>query len=281
MARKRALGKGLEALIPAGPKLRPGALELPIDQIRPNPRQPRSEFSEPALEQLADSIRQHGVLQPLLVTTAGDEYQLVAGERRLQAARLAGLEVVPVIVREAGERSSLELALVENLQRTDLNPLEAAEGYRQLVDDFGLSHDEVGARVGKSRSHVSNTLRLLKLSATVRKALAAGEISEGHARALLAISRAEDQANLMRTIISKGLNVRQSEALVRQLGAGKPRRSKASRQNPEESDLQARLETALGTKVRIRSGRSGGQVVISYYSVEELNAIADQLLAAD
>lgn len=283
MARRRALGKGLDALIPAGPEVRPGVLELPIDRIQPNPRQPRSDFSESALAELTQSIRQYGVLQPVLVTISGDTYQLVAGERRLQAARLAGLKVVPAVVKQASEQSSLELALVENLQRTDLNPLEAAEGYRQLVEDFQLSHEEVGARVGRSRSQVSNTLRLLKLTAAVRKVLATGEISEGHARALLAVAGAPDQAAALKLILQRGLNVRQTEELVRKMSeqpAGRKRRKQAV-QDPHLDDLASQLEGALGTRVDLRSSKRGGQVIIHYYSDEELNAIADRLLGAE
>ncbi len=278
MARKRALGKGLEALIPGGPELRPGVLELPIEHIQPNPRQPRREFPKSSLQELADSIAEHGVLQPVLVTQTGDRYQLVAGERRLQAARLAGLEAIPAVVREAGERASLELALVENLQRSDLGPLEAADGYRQLVEDFGLSHEEVGARVGLSRSRVSNALRLLKLSAAVRKALADGKVSEGHARALLGLSSAGDQSAALRTVISRQLNVRQTEQLVRQLTLPAARKTGGRKQTPEEADLQTRLEESLGTKVSLRGGRRGGRLVIHYYSDEELNALADRIL---
>lgn len=279
MARKRALGKGLEALIPAGPELRSGVLELPIDRIRPNPRQPRREIGEGSIQELAESIREHGVLQPVLVTSAGDQFQLVAGERRLEAARLAGLQVIPAVVREAGERASLELALVENLQRSDLGPLEAAEGYRQLAEDFGLRHEEIAARVGVSRSRVSNTLRLLKLSEAVRQALAAGQVSEGHARALLGLSAAADQAAAMQTVISKQLNVRQTEQLIRQLTSRPAKQAPAQRkQTPEEADLQTRLEESLGTKVSLRGGRRGGRLIIHYYSDEELNAIADRIL---
>lgn len=281
MARRKALGKGLEALIPAGPELRAGVLELPIERIEPNPRQPRREFPKAALQELADSIREHGVLQPVLVTQAGDRYQLVAGERRLQAAQLAGLQAVPAVVREAGERASLELALVENLQRSDLGPLEAAEGYRQLAEDFGLSHEEVGARVGLSRSRVSNALRLLKLSSAVRKALTEGKISEGHARALLALSSAGEQSAALRTVISRQLNVRQTEQLVRQLTNPPAKQRQARQQTPDESDLQTRLEQSLGTKVSLRGGRRGGRLVIHYYSDEELNAIADRILGED
>lgn len=279
MARKKALGKGLEALIPAGAEIHPGVLELPVDRIHPNPRQPRKEFTADALDELAESIRQHGVLQPVLVTESGQGYQLVAGERRLQAARLAGLQAIPAIVRGAGERDSLELALVENLQRTDLEALEAAEGYRQLADDFGLSHEQIGARVGLSRSRVSNALRLLKLSAAVRSALAERKISEGHARALLGLDRAGEQSAALRTVISRQLNVRQTEQLVRQLTRPPAKRTKR-KQTPEEQDLQTRLEESLGTKVVLRGGRRGGRLIVHYYSDEELNAIADRILGA-
>lgn len=283
MARKQALGRGLDALIPAGPEIRPGVLELPINVIEPNPRQPRSRFSESELADLTDSIRQHGILQPLLVIASADGYQLIAGERRLMAAKKAGLTLVPAVVREAGAQASLEMALVENLQRSDLNALEAADGYRQLVEDFDLTHDEVAARMGKSRSSVTNSLRLLKLSAAVRKALEAGKISEGHARALLALPLAQQQASALRTIVSRDLNVRQAEELVRQMSQDPaPRKqSSAKKEDPQMADLAKRLEGALATKVDLRRSKQGGQVIIHYYSDEELNAIADRLLGGE
>lgn len=280
MARKQALGRGLEALIPAGPEIRPGVLELPIDQIDRNPRQPRSQFSESELDDLTESIRQHGILQPLLVIASDDGYQLIAGERRLIAAKKAGLSMVPAVVREAGAQTSLEMALVENLQRSDLNPLEAAEGYRQLIEDFELTHDEVAARIGKSRSSVTNSVRLLRLSAAVRKALEAGKISEGHARALLSLPLAQQQASALRVIVSRDLNVRQAEELVRQMDQEPSPRKKAKSgvDEPQMADLARQLEGALGTKVDLRRTKRGGQVIIHYYSDEELNAIADRLL---
>ena len=280
MARRQALGRGLEALIPEGPEIRPGVLELPIDSIERNPRQPRSQFAKDELEDLAQSIREHGVLQPLLVIDTGDGYQLIAGERRLLAAKRAELSVVPAVVREAGAQASLEMALVENLQRSDLNPLEAAEGYRQLVEDFELTHDEVAARVGKSRSRVTNALRLLRLSSAVRKALESGKISEGHARALLGLPLARDQASALKVTVARDLNVRQTEELIRQMGqAPKPRATPAqSGDDPQISDLARRLEGALATKVELRTTKRGGRVIIHYYSDEELNAIADRLL---
>jgi len=283
MARKQALGKGLEALIPAGPEIRPGVLEVSLDLVEPNPRQPRSIFSEGELEDLTQSIRQHGILQPLLVVASDTGYQLIAGERRLLAAKRAGLSAVPVVVREAGAQASLEMALVENLQRSDLNPLEAAEGYRQLIEDFDLTHDEVAARLGKSRSGVTNSLRLLRLSAAVLRALEAGKISEGHARTLLALPQAKQQATALKVILSRDLNVRQAEQLVRQMGEERTPRKKAKSMvsDPQIADLAKRLEGALGTKVDLRQSKRGGQVIIHYYSDEELNAIADRLLGEE
>ncbi|MFQ5942565.1 MAG: ParB/RepB/Spo0J family partition protein [Anaerolineales bacterium] len=283
MARRQALGRGLEALIPTGPEIRSGVLELSVDNIEANPRQPRSQFSESELEDLTESIRQHGVLQPLLVITSDNGYQLIAGERRLLAARKAGLSVVPAVVREAGPQTSLELALVENLQRSDLNALEAAEGYRQLIEDFGLTHDEVAARIGKSRSSVTNSLRLLKLSAAARKALESGKITEGHARALLGLPLAREQASAMKVIIARDLNVRQAEQLVRKMGEEPTPRTKSSPGviDPQMADLAKRLEGALGTKVDFRRSKRGGQMIIHFYSDEELNAIADRLLGED
>lgn len=278
MAGKRALGKGLEALIPSGSVQ--GILEVPLERIRPNPRQPRTRFPKQELSELADSIKRHGLLQPLLVVATPEGYQLVAGDRRLQASRLAGLRAVPALVRQAGEQASLEMALIENLQRENLNPLEEAEGFRQLADDFSLSHDQIAGLIGRSRSDVTNTLRLLKLSSSVREALAEGKVSAGHARALLGLSTAQDQTTALRTVLARGLNVRQTESLIRQLGAG-PRRRAATAQAPEAAALESRLEAELGTKVRIRGGRRGGQVIIHYYSDEELNAIADRLLSEE
>lgn len=281
MTRKRGLGRGLDALIPAGglPAPAGNVLSLPIDEIRPNPRQPRTQFDARELEELADSIRSHGVLQPLIVTRAraDSHYVLIAGERRLQAARLAGLDTVPAIVRSVNSQQHLELALIENLQRADLNPLEAAEGYRVLADEFGLSHDDIASRAGKSRAAVTNTLRLLKLSGPAREALRAGAISEGHARALLALSTAQAQTAALEAVLKKGLNVRQTEELVRRLSGERQRRPAAARRQPEEAALEEELRQALGTRVTLRRGRRGGTIAIRFYSDEELNAIVDQL----
>jgi len=282
VTRKRGLGRGLDALIPAGglPAPAGNVLSLPINEIQPNPRQPRTQFDARELEELAESIRSHGVLQPLIVTRGRSDshYVLVAGERRLQAARIAGLDTVPAIVRSVNAQQHLELALIENLQRADLNPLEAAEGYRLLADEFGLSHDDIASRVAKSRAAVTNTLRLLKLSAPARDALRAGAISQGHARALLALATAQAQAAGLEAILKGGLNVRQTEELVRRLSGERKRRPAAARRLPEEAALEEELRQALGTRVSLRRGRRGGTIAIRFFSDEELNAIVDQLL---
>ncbi len=284
MGRRRGgLGKGLDALIPGGESRLPsdGIAMLPVEAIRPNPRQPRSHFSAEALEELAASIREHGVIQPLVVTqdAEGKGYILIAGERRLQAAKLAGLARVPAVVREASEQQLLELALIENVQRADLNPLETAEAYRQLHEEFGLSHDEIARRVGKSRVAVSNTLRLLKLAPRVREALLEGRISEGHARALLGLASPQAQTAALQTVIGRGLTVRQTEELVRRLNGERPTPSRASRRppRPELQALESRLEAVLGTKVRLKHSRKGGAVTIYYYSDEELEALLRRL----
>ncbi len=283
MTRRHGLGKGLDALIPVGQALEAapgGVLEVPVEAICSNPRQPRLRIDADELKQLASSIRQHGVLQPLIVSPEekGQGYVLIAGARRLEAARLAARPTVPVVVRQADERQRLELALTENLQRSDLNALEAAEGYRQLIEDFGLSHDRVAAQVSKSRAAVTNTLRLLKLPPVVQEALRAGEISEGHARALLGLPSPQAQAAALQTLLRRGLSVRQTEDLVRRLtGERRPTSRKASRP-PEVTDLEERLRVSLGTRVTLKRGRRGGNLVIHFYSDEELNALVDRLL---
>jgi ParB family chromosome partitioning protein len=277
------LGKGLDALIPAeaeegGPPT--GVLQVPVEDIVPNPRQPRRSFGEEELRELAESIREHGVLQPLIVKPAEEDepYELIAGERRLQGAKMAGLPSVPVIVRQVSEQAHLELALIENLQRTDLNPLEAAEGYRQLAEDFELSHEAIAERVGKSRTAVSNTLRLLKLGPSVQQALWEGKITEGHARALLGLPSAQAQSAALRTVLKSSLNVRQTEDLVRRLNGERKAKPRPRKRSPELADLEAQLREALGTKVTLQGRGRGGRVVIHYYSDEELNALIERLL---
>lgn len=289
MTRKFGLGKGLDSLIPQSdfasdsPAHGPGIIQIPLEAILPNPRQPRTNFAAEGLEELAASIREHGVIQPLIVTQAAQpgQYTLIAGERRWRAAQQAGLASVPAILRNASDQQLVELALIENLQRADLGPLEAAEAFRQLHEDFSLSHEEVAARVGKSRVAITNTLRLLKLPPAVQQAIADGRISEGHARALLALPTPQAQAAALHTVLQHDLNVRQTEELVRKLSGQKlslPARPPAP---PEITSLESRLRDRLGTRVTLNARKRGGTVVIYYYSDEELNALVNNLLGAE
>jgi ParB family chromosome partitioning protein len=290
MARRPGLGKGLEALIPgqdnqdrpASSAISQGVIQVPVDQIEPNPRQPRSSMDQDALEDLAASIREHGIIQPLIVSrnSDSDKYTLIAGERRLVAAGIAGLTMVPVIERVVSEQGQLELALIENLQRADLNPIEMAEAYRQLSDQFALTHEEIAERVGKSRTSVTNTLRLLNLPDQVRKALLEGFISEGHARALLGLPNAQAQRAALSTVLNLELSVRQTEALVKKLSGEKPPSIPKTLPSPEIKALEDRLRSFFGTKVNLKDGKKGGSLIIFYYSDEELNNILDKILPA-
>ncbi len=282
MVRKSGLGKGLDALIPGDQQAVPegSSLYLSIDQIQPNPYQPRLTIADSDLQELASSIQEHGILQPLIVSPGAqmDQYILVAGERRLRAARLAGLQTVPVILRTVDEKQQLELALIENIQRADLSPLETAEAYRQLANEFSLSHDEIAHQVGKSRSAITNTLRLLDLTEDGRSALAGGKISEGHARAILGLTTPKAQNAALETVLKLELNVRQTEELVRKLNGKRPEKPVSTMVPPEISDLASRLGDRMGTKVTLRHGKRGGTVTIHYYSDEELDAIIAQIL---
>lgn len=281
MTRKGGLGKGLDALIPGDTPSTDGmTLFVPVGKIIPNPHQPRSIMDEHELSDLSASIREHGILQPLIVThdPAADRYVLIAGERRLRAARLAGLEQVPVLVRQASGQQRLELALIENIQRADLGSLEKAEAYNQLIEAFGLTHEEISQRVGKSREAVTNTLRLLKLAPEAQAALTAGAVSEGHARALLRLPTAKAQAAALDTILRLDLTVRQTEELVKKLLGEKPPAPPRSQPPAEVSSLEGRLRETLGTRVDLRHGKKGGSIVIHYYSDEELNSLIDQIL---
>jgi ParB family chromosome partitioning protein len=279
MTPRSGLGKGLDALIPASSQPQEGILQVPVDSVRRNPRQPRMHFDPQELEELTASVREHGILQPLIVSAEADgSYTLIAGERRLEAARRAGLRTVPVLVRQIGERERLELALIENLQRADLNPLEEAEAYRQLHEEFGLSHEEIARQVGKSRVAITNTLRLLSLAQPLKQALLEGAISEGHARALLTLSTPEAQVAALRTVLQQGLTVRQTEELVRKLSGERPQPKPARLPPPEIQALEERLRASLGTKVSLRHSRKGGVIAIHYYSEEELNALLEKLL---
>ncbi|MBK5107858.1 MAG: ParB/RepB/Spo0J family partition protein [Anaerolineales bacterium] len=277
MAKKSGLGKGLDALLPAAEDQfhDNGIRQIPIGNISPNPRQPRANFNSEELDELAISIREHGVIQPLLIT-AGEtpgSYILIAGERRLLAAKSIDMEQVPAIIREASDQELVELALIENVQREDLGPLETAEAYRQLNEDFGLSHEEIAARVGKSRTTITNSLRLFNLADEVKQALASGKISEGHARALLSLNSEKAQAAVLDSILKQTLNVRQTEQLVRKLGGEKPEKRAPTQPDPEVKALEEQLRQRLGTKVSLNQKSRGGTLTIHYYSAEELDAL--------
>jgi len=280
MPRKSGLGRGLDALIGTERPVAGALSYIPVDQIASNPRQPRLNIDKEELAELAESIREVGVLQPLIVTydEQNDSYTLVAGGRRLLAATQAGLQTVPAIVRQISEQQRLELALIENLQRADLSPLESAEAYRQLADEFGLSHEDVAARVGKSRVAVTNTLRLLKLPEPVKKALAENRISEGHARALLSLHTPEAQNTTLHTILQRELNVRQTEELVQKLLGQFPSRRTKTAPLPEVSAIEDRLRSHLGTKVSLTKRRKGGTILIHFYSEEEFSSLIDKIL---
>jgi ParB family chromosome partitioning protein len=279
------LGRGLGALIPSGgfaPDERIPTTEVDIDQVAPNPRQPRMDMDAEALAELTDSVRMHGVIQPLLVSTETAEdgstvYQLIAGERRLRAAQAAGLTRVPVTVREATPQELLELAIIENVQRADLSPLEEAVAYQRLVLEFDLTQREVAERVGKSRVAVTNTMRLIELSDEIRASLAAGELTEGHARALLGTDDVEVRRQVWRAIVDQHLNVRQAERLIRE--ATKALKPKPVATNDADHDaVAAAVQRSLGTKVTLRRNRKGtGSLTIHFYSNEELEGVLDRL----
>ncbi|MCW5876183.1 MAG: ParB/RepB/Spo0J family partition protein [Anaerolineales bacterium] len=274
------LGKGLDALIPRDSGLTASDVQqAAVESIRPNPHQPRTVFQQEQLEELAESIRVHGVIQPLIVKRGpGEGFTLIAGERRWQAAKLAGLAQVPVVLREADDQALVELALIENVQRADLGPLEAADAYQQLHTEFGLSHEQISQRVGKSRVAVTNTIGLLELSDAVKKALVAGEISEGHGRALKSLESAQAQNAALGTVVSQGLNVRQTEELVRKLKGRKPPAAAKPAPPADVRALQSELRDALGTKVSLQHGAKGGRITLFYYSEEELDALIARLL---
>jgi ParB family chromosome partitioning protein len=283
MNHKKVLGRGLGALIPQRQEapeafVNPGLAEIPISQIQPNPYQPRKTFNEASIEELARSVRQHGIVQPLVVTRAGDKYKLIAGERRFRAAQKAGLTTVPALIKEMmQEGDALQIALIENIQREDLNPIEEAMAYHQLHDDFQLTQEEISRRVGKERSTVANFLRLLKLPDSVKKLLASGQLSMGHARALLAIESPKKQEQLADRVVRKSLNVRQTEMLASESApkaALKPEKEK----DVFTRDAEEKLQRTLRTKVEIDRRRRGGVIHIRYGSEEELIRVVDELM---
>ena len=274
--RRTGLGRGLDALIP---NVQPSVDEVDIDLIAPNPQQPRSSFDPESLAELAESIRAHGIIQPLIVSRPQDArsapYQLIAGERRLLAARQAGLTRVPVIVKEANSQDLLELALVENLQRQDLGPLEEAAAFRRLAEEFGLTQEAIAARVGRSRPSIANSLRLLSLPAEIQTSLTRGEITAGHARALLGIGDPEEQRRIWLRIREASLTVRDAETMAKSGPAARQRRQ--HRPPADLAALEESLRSVLGTRVDLRKGRKGGQLIIHFFSDEELEAIIERL----
>ena len=277
--RPGGLGRGLSALIDLD---RAGArfAEIPIADVQPNPRQPRTVFDQDALDELAESIRQVGVLQPIVVReTAAGRYELVMGERRWRAAQVAGLGAIPAIVRAVEDDTLLRDALLENLHRTDLNPLEEAAAYQQLLTDFGITHEDLASRVGRSRPHVTNTLRLLSLPPPVQRRVAAGVLSAGHARALLAVTDPAAQEELADRVVAEGWSVRAlEEAVAVGWSAPRARRARGARtSDPENAALANRLAERLDTRVRIERGRSKGRIVVEFGSAEDLARILDLL----
>ena len=276
MSQKKVLGRGLGALIPQKSASSQRSTDVAIDQISPNPRQPRSAFEQRALNELAESVKVHGIMQPLVVSKSGDRYQLIAGERRFRAAQLAGLTRVPVVIRELVSSSdALELALIENIQREDLNPIEEAVAYGHLHQEFGMTQEEISKRVGKERSTVANVLRLLKLPEEVRSLVASGELSMGHARALLTVEPPSKQQKLAAQIVQRGLSVRQTEALT-STGARKAKKS-AKPGDVFTREAEEKLTKHLRARVEIQRRRRGGKVIVHFSGEEELMRIFDEL----
>ncbi|MGN7469044.1 ParB/RepB/Spo0J family partition protein [Brevibacillus sp. SAFN-007a] len=275
----RGLGKGLNALITSnlieeGEQVK----SVSISEIRPNPYQPRKEFEQSAIDELANSIREHGVIQPLIVRKSIKGYELVAGERRLRAAKQAGLKQVSVVVKAYTDQQLMEIALIENLQRENLNPLEEAEAYEKLIAHHDYTQEQLAQRIGKSRPHVANMLRLLQLPESIRKMVSVTELSMGHARALLAVSDENVQKQLAKDVVEKGLNVRQLEELVKQMSVSREtKKKKPAKSEPILIELEERLRSRFGTAVKIKKGAKRGKIEIDFYSQEDLQRIIEIL----
>ncbi|WP_312114389.1 ParB/RepB/Spo0J family partition protein [Brevibacillus reuszeri] len=277
----RGLGKGLNALITSnlieeGEQVK----EVSVSEIRPNPYQPRKEFDQSAIDELAGSIKEHGIIQPLIVRKSIKGFELVAGERRLRAAKLAGLKQVPVVVKAYTDQQLMEIALIENLQRENLNPLEEAEAYEKLIAHHDYTQDQLAKKIGKSRPHVANMLRLLQLPDGIRKMVSAAELSMGHARALLTVSDEKAQQQLAKDVVAKELSVRQLEELVKQLNVSREtKKKKPAKNEPVLIAMEERLRTRFGTSVKIKKGSKRGKIEIDFYSQEDLQRIIDILNA--
>jgi ParB family transcriptional regulator, chromosome partitioning protein len=275
----RGLGKGLNALITSnlieeGEQVK----EVSINEIRPNPYQPRKEFEQSAIEELAQSIKEHGIIQPLIVRKSIKGYELVAGERRLRAAKVAGLKEVPVVVKAYTDQQLMEIALIENLQRENLNPLEEAEAYDKLISHHDYTQEQLAQKIGKSRPHVANMLRLLQLPEKIRKMVSAAELSMGHSRALLGVTDKKVQQQLANDVVEKGLSVRQLEELVKQLNVSREtKKKKPTKNEPVLIEMEERLRSRFGTSVKIKKGSKRGKIEIDFYSQEDLERIIDML----
>jgi len=274
---RKALGRGLSALLREVETASAGLEQVPVDLIDPNPFQPRSAFPEETLRELAESIRSSGVLQPILVRRVDGKYQLIAGERRLRAARMAGLQAVPAVIRDLGDRETLELAVTENVMREDLNPIEVAHAYDSLQERFQLSHEEIAARIGINRSTVSNTLRLLGLPEQIQNMVANGDVSAGHARALLGLQSADRQNELAQLIAKRGLSVRQVESIVASAQSAPEAQRVARKVDPNTRAAALEMERSLGTRVRIVGSEKRGKIEISYFSGDDLQRLYELL----
>jgi ParB family transcriptional regulator, chromosome partitioning protein len=289
MSKRGGLGRGLSALIPGAPEAgeaSTGLLEVPANAIAPNPKQPRSRFDDDTLKELAASIREVGILQPIVVRRTGQGYEVVTGERRLRAAKLAGLATVPVVLRDSDDADLLREALIENIHREDLNPIELGEAFRQLLDELGLKQEELADRVGVSRSHIANTIRLLALPLEVQQLLTDDRISAGHARALLALGEQEAITSLSLRVAAEDLSVRETEEIVRRFieaPAEATRKKQAPRSEPADPNLaevEEILSEQLATRVVIRMGRRRGQVLIDFGSADDLDRIVSEIVGS-
>ena len=288
MNKNRGLGKGLGALIPAAldEETPESKVEVEIDLISPNPYQPRKEFSSEKLTELAESIRTHGIIQPLVVRELAHGFQLIAGERRLRAAKMVGLEKIPIVIKEMSDQTMMEIALVENLQREDLNPIEEAEAYQRLINEFNLTQDEIAQKVGKSRPAIANTLRLLNLPLQIQSDLATGTLTMGHARALLGLKTPNDLNTIWFRIQSEGLSVRETENLIREKNepsnvsreTKKKDSIKTIEKDPNIIDLEEEMQLTLGTKVIIKPNGNVGKIEIEYYSPDDFERICEKII---
>jgi len=279
---RKALGRGLGALLSSDStvELGPEPTEVDVDSIVPGPMQPRTHFDEGSLEGLADSIRAHGIVQPLLVRRQGDRYELIAGERRWRAARLAGLSKVPVVVKEVPDQDLLEIALIENIQRENLNPIEEAQAYKRLIENVGLTQEALATRVGRDRSYITNYLRLLKLPDDLQQLVVEGRLSTGHARTILGLTHVDLQRRIARQVIDGALSVRATEHLVRKAVEGSPAKT-ASAVDPNIRAAETKLRRALGTQVRIVQlrGEGPGKIEVSFFSNQDLDRIYNLLIS--